>query len=58
MQDKGTPDEQVEMAMKIINIFTTAEAILVFGLIGGFLMIFVIGVIVSAFTKKPRPVRF
>lgn len=55
MQAKGQSDEQIEMAMKFVNMFTSAEALLGFGLFFGILILVVISLIMSIFTQKPRP---
>jgi len=58
MEEKGQSDEQIEMAMKFVDMFTNAEAMLLFGLFFGILGLVVIGLIVSIFTQKARPERF
>ncbi|MEO5978530.1 MAG: DUF4199 domain-containing protein [Chryseolinea sp.] len=55
MQAKGQSDDQIEMAMKFVNMFTTPEAILGVGLFFGILILVVISLIISIFTQKPRP---
>ena len=58
MQEKGQSDEQIEMAMKFVDMFTNAEAMLFFGLFVGILMMVVIGLIVTIFTQKAQPESF
>lgn len=58
MEAKGQSDEQIEMAMKFVDMFTNPEALLGFGLFFGILGAVVIGLIVSIFTQKARPERF
>ena len=58
MEEKGQSDEQIEMAMKFVDMFTNAEALLFFGLFFGILGMVVIALIVSIFTQKPRPETF
>jgi hypothetical protein len=41
--------------MKFVDMFTSAEAILVMGLIFGVIGMIVIALIVSIFTQKPQP---
>lgn len=55
MQKRGMSDEQVEQAMKFAGMFTSAEAIFLFGLIGGIIGGVVIGLIISFFTQKKNP---
>ena len=49
---KGQSDEQIEMAMKFVNILTGAEALLLFGLFFGVLLLVIIALIVSLITQK------
>jgi hypothetical protein len=58
MEEKGQSDEQIEMAMKFVDMFTNAEAMLLFGLFFGILGTVVIGLIVTIFTQKARPETF
>ncbi|HMG94536.1 MAG TPA: DUF4199 domain-containing protein [Chryseolinea sp.] len=58
MEEKGQSDEQIDMAMKFVDMFTNAEALLLFGLFFGVLGMIVIGLIVTIFTQKPRPETF
>jgi len=58
MEDKGQSDEQIEMAMKFVNMFTGAEALLLFGLFFGILMLVIIALIVSLITQKQQPEKF
>jgi len=58
MEDQGQSDEQIEMAMKFVNMFTGAEALLLFGLFFGILMLVIIALIVSLITQKQQPETF
>jgi len=55
MQNKGQSDDQIEMAMKFVNMFTNAEAIFFFGLFFGVLTLVVVALIVTLFSQKARP---
>jgi hypothetical protein len=55
MESKGMSEEQMEQAMKIAGYFTTPEAMLLFGLIGGIIGTLIIGLIVTIFTQKKPP---
>jgi Protein of unknown function (DUF4199) len=55
MQAKGQTDEQIEVAMKFVDMFTSAEALLIMGILFGIIGTIVISLIVSAFTKKENP---
>jgi hypothetical protein len=46
------------MAMKFVDMFTNAEAMLLFGLFFGILWIILIALVVTIFTQKPRPETF
>jgi hypothetical protein len=58
MEKQGQSDEQIEMAMKFVDMFTNPEALLFFGLFFGILGTVVIALIVTLFTQKARPERF
>lgn len=58
MQAQGQSDEQIEMAMKFVEMFTNAEAMLFFGLFIGMLTLVIIALIVTIFTQKPKPEQF
>lgn len=58
MQAKGQSEEQIEMGMKFVNMFTSPEALLGMGLFMGILTLVVVGLIISIFTQKPRPEQF
>jgi len=55
MQSKGMSEEQIDQAMKISAMFTSAEAILVFGFIGSIAGALIIALIVTIFTQKKSP---
>jgi hypothetical protein len=55
MEKQGQSDEQIEAAMKFVEMFTTAEALLFWGLFFGILTLVVIALIISIFTQKPQP---
>jgi hypothetical protein len=54
-QERGMSDEQIEQAMKFASMFTTPEAIFIFGLVGGIIFGVIIALIVSIFTQKKNP---
>jgi hypothetical protein len=58
MEDKGQSDEQIEMAMKVVNFMTGAEALSLIGLFFGILLLVIIALIVSLITQKQRPETF
>ena len=55
MLKRGMSDEQVDQAMNISSKFMTAEAILIMGILTGVFFGFIIGLIISAITKKNPP---
>ncbi|MEJ7646295.1 MAG: DUF4199 domain-containing protein [Chryseolinea sp.] len=55
MQAKGQSEEQIEMAMKFMTMFTNPEAMLVMGIVMGIITLVVVSLIISIFTQKPRP---
>jgi hypothetical protein len=55
MEASGQTPEQIDMAMKFVEMFTSAEAILMMGLVIGVIMTVVIALIVTIFTQKPHP---
>jgi hypothetical protein len=55
MEAQGQSQQQIDTAMKFVDMFTSAEAILVMGLIFGVIGMIVIALIVSIFTQKPQP---
>ena len=55
MEAKGQSDEQIDAAMKFVEIFTTAEALLFWGLLFGILTLVIIALIISIFTQKSQP---
>jgi hypothetical protein len=55
MLERGMSQEQVRQAMSMVEKFTTPEMMLIFGIVGGIIMILFIGLIVTAFTKKNSP---
>lgn len=55
MQDKGMSQEQIDQAMKFASMFTSPEAILIFGIIGGIIALVILGLIISIFTQKNNP---
>ena len=55
MLNRGMSSEQVEQAMRMTEKFMTPEMMFVFGLIGGFVILIICGLIVTLFTKKANP---
>lgn len=53
MEAQGQSQQQIDTAMKFVEMFTSAEAILGMGLVFGVLGMIVIALIVSIFTQKP-----
>ena len=55
MEGRGMSDEQIDQAMRFASMFTSAEAILIFGIIGGIITMVILGLIISIFTQKSNP---
>jgi len=55
MEAKGTPEAQIDMAMKMVNYMTSPVALFIVGVVFTIIMMVVIGLIISIFTQKPRP---
>lgn len=55
LQQRGMSDEQIDQAMKFASMFTSPEAIFLFGLIGAIVATIIIGLIVTIFTQKKNP---
>jgi hypothetical protein len=55
MQRQGMSDEQIEQAMQFSSMFMSAEAMLIFGFIGGIISALIISLIVTIFTQKKNP---
>ena len=55
MEAKGQTQSQIDAAMKLVERFTSAEAILFFGLFFGVLITVVVALIIAIFTQKPQP---
>ena len=55
MEAQGQSEEQIEVAMKFVNMFTSAEALLGIGLIFGVIILMVVSLIITIFTQKPQP---
>jgi hypothetical protein len=55
MEANGQSDAQIDAAMPYVEMFTSAEALLLMGLFFGILTLVVIAVIISIFTQKPQP---
>jgi hypothetical protein len=56
MEEKGNlSEEQIDQAMQMTSKFMTPESILIFGLIGGFIITLVCALIVTIFTQKKAP---
>jgi hypothetical protein len=55
MEAQGQSQEQIDTAMKFVEMFTSAEALLIMGIVFGVLMIVIIALIISIFTQKARP---
>ena len=56
MEEKGNLSaEQIDQAMEMTSKFMTPESILIFGLIGGFVITLICALIVTIFTQKKAP---
>lgn len=55
MEESGQSEEQIEQAMGFAEMFMSAEAIPIFGILGGIFFGIIIALIVSAFTKNVDP---
>jgi hypothetical protein len=55
MIEQGMSQEQVAQAMRITQNFMTPEMMFVFGLIFGVIIIIIVGLLVTIFTKKSNP---
>lgn len=55
LEEKGMSDAEIEQAMKIAENFSGPVAMLVYAIIGGVFIGFIVALIVSAFTKNSRP---
>ena len=55
MEKQGLSDEQIEQSMKIAGVFTSPEAILGFGIVGGIVVAVLIALVISLFTKNVNP---
>jgi hypothetical protein len=55
MEAQGQSQQQIDTAMKFVEMFTSAEALLFFGLFFGTLIVTIIALIISIFTQKPQP---
>lgn len=55
MQNKGTSDQQIEVAMKYVKMFTSPEAMLIIGIVFGIIILVIVGLLVSIFTQKQNP---
>lgn len=56
MEEKGNlTEEQIDQAMQMTSKFMTPESMLIFGLIGGFIMLLICTLIVTIFTQKKAP---
>ncbi|HCW06852.1 MAG TPA: DUF4199 domain-containing protein [Cytophagales bacterium] len=56
MEEKGNlSDEQIDQAMQMTAKFMTPESMLIFGLIGGLVILCIVSLIVTIFTQKKNP---
>ncbi len=55
MEEKGMPDAQIDQAMALTEKFATGPISMVFAILGGLLMGFLVSLVISAFTKNSRP---
>jgi len=55
MEKRGMSEAQIEQAMEFSKMFSGAEAIAIFGLLGAIIGSVIFALIIAAFTKKTRP---
>ena len=55
---RGMSDEQIEQAMGFARMFSSPEAILIFGIVFGIIGMVILGLIVTIFTQKKAPESF
>jgi hypothetical protein len=55
MEAKGQSQEQIDAAMKFVDMFMQAEVMFLMGLFFGILITVIIALVISIFTQKPRP---
>jgi hypothetical protein len=55
MEAQGQSQQQIDTAMKFVEMFTSAEAILVMGLVFGVIGMIIVALILTIFTQKPQP---
>lgn len=54
-ENQGLSDEQIDQAVAISEMFMSPMAIFIMGIVFGVLFGFLLSLVVSAFTRKPRP---
>jgi len=55
LAEQGMSQDQIDQAMKITEKFMTPEMMFAFGFIGGFIMIIIVALLITIFTKKSNP---
>jgi hypothetical protein len=55
MEAQGQSQQQIDTAMKFVEMFTSAEAILVMGLVFGVIGMIIVALILTIFTQRPQP---
>jgi len=55
MAERGMSEAQIDQAMEMMAKFMTPGMMLVFGLVGGLIIILICGLIVTIFTQKKNP---
>jgi len=55
MEAKGTPQEQIDMAMSMVDKMTSPLALFIFGFVFTIIMMLVVGLVVSIITQKNKP---
>ena len=55
MEDQGTSEEQMQMALKMMDTFTSIPALMIIGLFSNTLFGVIIGSMLSIFLKKEKP---
>lgn len=54
-EEQRMSDEEIELGLKLVEMFSDPEVILLVGIIGGVFFGFIISLIVTAFTKNTNP---
>jgi hypothetical protein len=55
MEAQGQSQQAIDTAMKFVEMFTSAESLLIMGLIFGIIGMLIIAVVMTIFTQRPQP---